>query len=123
MAGALDRRALRPRPDRTAAGIGGDTLFHFRQAGELVVATYEGGKVLHGQLIGLSGDVGVIAGSYQHATHAGVIESGRCNGRLEIQPDGRAVLALALQPNGAAETAGSLALEELPRDIDEPWDI
>lgn len=67
--------------------VSADTLFHYRQQGDMVWATYEGGSIRKGFLIGtISG--AELHFSYQHLNHAWELMTGRCCSVASLQ-DGR----------------------------------
>jgi len=68
---------------------GSDTLFHYRQEGNLVWATYEGGAVKFGTLIATVASDGTLEMRYQQVNRAGEFMNGRCTSVPELLPDGR----------------------------------
>jgi hypothetical protein len=74
----------------TANGDANDeTLFHYQQQSFLVSATYSGGTVLFGHLIGLVDANGVMEISYHHVNDAGDIKTGICYSTPEVLPNGK----------------------------------
>lgn len=67
--------------------VSSETVFHYRQEGEVIWATYEGGEVRFGTLLGLrAGDS--LTFRYQHINSKGQLLSGECNSILKLQ-DGK----------------------------------
>ncbi|MCW5730658.1 MAG: n-acetylglutamate synthase [Alphaproteobacteria bacterium] len=84
-----DRRMFRALANSAGGQVSADTLFHYRQAGDLVVGVYEGGGIHHGQIIARVDEDGGLDMRYQHVTAAGELMTGTCRTRPEILPDGR----------------------------------
>jgi hypothetical protein len=81
------RRFAAVRTDR-GGQVDGDTVFHYRQRDDLVEATYAGGRIRRGTLIGTrAGDE--LDFRYVHLDVDGATASGRCHTRVEVLPDGR----------------------------------
>src|SRR5690606_18930429 len=89
-----------------------ETIFHYQQQSFLVSATYGGGPVLFGPLIGLVKDQGVMEISYHHVNHEGKVRTGECISRPEILPNGKIRLHEKWKwTNGGGE--GESILEEV----------
>jgi hypothetical protein len=74
---------------RSATGvIDRATLFQFAEHDRVVTASYEGGRVRHGYLIGLR-SANRLEFRYLQIDDAGVIDSGSSTCELTILPDGR----------------------------------
>lgn len=85
----LDRRIFTV-SDRDGPGdCTSGTLFRYRQDGARIWATYEGGGVRFGTLVGTVTEKNTIAACYQHLNAAGVLRAGVCNTTPEILADGR----------------------------------
>jgi hypothetical protein len=72
--------------------VGGETLFHYRQQGDVVWATYEGGAVRFGTLTALVREDGRLDVRYQQVAASGEFKAGRCVSVPEVLPDGRLCL-------------------------------
>ena len=74
----------------TANGdVGGETVFHYHQDGDLVWADYAGGAVRKGHLLGTVGDDGALAFTYHHMRTDGRAMTGECRSTLTVLADGR----------------------------------
>ena len=86
-----------PAGDATAASVddtpGGDvepdTLFRYHQDGDVVWATYGGGRVQFGTMIATVNADGTLETRYQQVSSDGTIKTGRCRSTPEFLPDGR----------------------------------
>jgi hypothetical protein len=72
--------------------VAGETLFHFHQEGDVVWATYEGGNITLGHLLGRVDGEGRLDLRFQQITTAGELKTGRGVAIPEALPDGRLML-------------------------------
>lgn len=89
------------------------TLFVCRQRGDVVWATYAGGRVVHGTLLARVLSDGSLDARYQHLDCHGEFASGRSRSTPELTCDGRLRLREAWQWNGHDRATGTVVLEEL----------
>lgn len=66
-----------------------ETIFHYRQEGSNVWATYQGGKIQFGTLVAKIKACGSLDIRYNHLNLKGELMTGKCQSRPEILPDGR----------------------------------
>jgi hypothetical protein len=95
--------------------VGGETRFHYRQQGDLVWATYEGGGVAAGHLIATVAPDGGLDMRYHHRSPGGALMTGVCRSRLEILSDGRYRLHEAWQWTSGDMSHGTSVVEEVAR--------
>ncbi len=105
---------------RSVANLGGgdvdaETIFHYRQEGEIVWATYRGGGVAFGTLTALVLPDGKLDMSYQQVSRDGIIKTGRCLSTPEILSDGRVRLHESWSWTEGGDGAGESQVEEIPR--------
>ena len=93
---------------------GGDTVFHYRQDGSIVWATYQGGSIRFGSLIAQVGADGSLDMRYQHINARGEFMHGRCRSRPEVLEDGRLRLHERWQWLGGDGGRGESVIEEIP---------
>ena len=91
------------------------TIFHYRQRGRVVWATYEGGAVLWGTLVAKIAEDGTLEMRYQHLNRDGELMTGRCRSTPEVLPDGRLRLHESWQWTSGGCSAGESTLEEVRR--------
>jgi hypothetical protein len=65
------------------------TVFHYRQRGDVVWATYEGGGVRFGTLVATVDAEGRLDMRYSHVNARGELMTGVCRSTPEVLPDGR----------------------------------
>lgn len=68
--------------------VGPETVFRYRQDGDLVWATYSGGSVRFGTLIARADDEGRLDARYAHLNTSGELMTGECLSTPEVLPDG-----------------------------------
>ena len=90
----------------TVESSGGDlaagTVYHYRQQGDVVWATYEGGGILFGTILGQVAPDGTLTLRHQHLSPEGAFRAGSRRARLEILPDGRYRLHEEWEGDGGA---------------------
>lgn len=96
--------------------MGAETVFEYRQAGNVVWATYRGGPVSFGTLIAAVQDDGSLDMRYQQVLGDGSIKTGRCRSVPEVLEDGRLRLHEEWHWTEGSEGAGASVVEELMRD-------
>ncbi len=72
--------------------VSGETIFHYRQKGNTIWATYEGGQILFGTLSGTVNETGELHFRYQHQNQNGEWKTGKChsiptylkNGKIQL---------------------------------------
>ena len=69
--------------------VNAETIFHYQQQGFLVSATYSGGGVLFGHLVGLVDADGVMDIRYHHVNDSGELMTGVCFSVPQVGEDGR----------------------------------
>lgn len=103
---------------RTVSNSGGgevdqQTLFHYRQEGPIVWATYAGGTVLFGTLLARCDSAGNLDMRYQHTVSEGGFRTGRCQSRPEVLSDGRLRVHERWHWTEGAEGSGVSIIEEV----------
>jgi hypothetical protein len=84
-----DGRRFRPVATSANGEAGADTVFHYRQTGDVVWATYAGGQVTHGTLVASTDSDGSLDMRYAHVASDGTLRTGICHSTLEVLADGR----------------------------------
>lgn len=90
-----------------------ETIFHYKQSGQILTCTYSGGKITKGQLIGLVDDKGNIDMRYQQINTIGHIKTGVCKSRPEILKSGKIRLYEEWQWTTGDKTSGHSIIEEI----------
>lgn len=90
-----------------------ETLFHYRQEGNLLYASYAGGKVRYGHLLGLVDEQGNIDMRYHQVNNEGEIMTGICHAKPEIMTNGKIRLHESWQWTSGDHSKGTSIVEEL----------
>jgi hypothetical protein len=106
-----DGRVFRPIANENGE-VGADTVFVYAQQGRVVTATYSGGAVVTGHLIGVVDDDGVIDLRYHQVNTAGELRTGICRTTPEVLADGRLRLNEDWRWTSGDGSTGSSVLEE-----------
>lgn len=96
---------------------GGDvddrTHFHYRQQEEVVWATYRGGSIALGTMVGVARPDGSLDMRDQHVSTAGDICTGRCVSRPELLDDGHVRLRETWQWTDGRTGSGTSIVEQV----------
>lgn len=90
-----------------------DTVFDYRQHGDVVWATYEGGAIRKGTLVAVIGADGALDMRYQHVNAKGKIMAGQCRSTPEMLADGRIRLHESWQWTSGDRSSGTSIVEEI----------
>lgn len=88
------------------------TVFHYRQEGAVVWATYSGGSIVQGTLLAAVGADGGLDMRYQHLNVDGEFMTGECRSVLEVLTDGRYRLHEKWQWTSGDLSSGESVIEE-----------
>ena len=95
-----------------------ETVFHYRQKGNILTGTYNGGAIAAGQLIGTIDGDGIIDMRYHQVNNAGEVNTGICKSTPEIMDNGKIRLHERWQWTSGERQEGISMIEEI--DIDKP---
>lgn len=90
-----------------------DTVFHYRQTGNLLTATYSGGMIKFGHLIGLVDTSGNIDMRYHQVNLKDELMTGICFSRPEILPNGKLLLHETWEWTSGDRSKGTSVVEEV----------
>lgn len=93
--------------------VNSETVFHYQQHGFLVSATYTGGNILFGHLIGLVDADGNMDLRYHHVNDRGDLMTGICVSNPEILPNGKIRLHENWRWTSGDESEGQSIVEEV----------
>jgi hypothetical protein len=71
--------------------VSGETTFHYKQNGEIISATYQGGSITQGQLIGKIFEDDHLEFAYQHINVDMEIMTGNCKSYPRINENGKII--------------------------------
>lgn len=107
-----DNRFFIPESNSANGEVDVSTIFHYRQQGRAVWATYEGGDVETGTLVARMNDDGSLEMRYSHLNSNGELKTGCCHTTPELLPDGRLRLHERWQWTSGDCSAGQSVLIE-----------
>ena len=90
-----------------------DTIFHYLQQDNIVMADYAGGKIVKGQLIGIADEEGKLHFRYQQVNVSGEFMTGKGRSTPEILPSGKIKLHEEWQWTSGDLTSGNSVIEEV----------
>ena len=90
-----------------------ETVFHYKQEGNLLTATYSGGKIKYGHLIGLVDESGKIDMRYHQANTDGQLMTGICQSSPEVLSNGKLRLHENWQWTSGDKSKGTSVIEEI----------
>lgn len=111
----FEGRRFRTVRNSDAGESSSQTVFHYRQKGSVVWATYRGGDVAFGTLVARVYGNGRLDMVYQHLNKNGDFRSGACRSRTEVLSDGRYRLHEAWEWTSGATGKGRSVTEEVPK--------
>ena len=82
-------RLFRPVKTSDSSQTSEDTIFKYEQIDDMVTATYSGGNIKFGQIIGQVDDDGILNMRYQHMDQTGELKTGYCTTTPEFLPNGK----------------------------------
>lgn len=89
-----------------------DTIFHYKQNGNILTAEYSGGKIVCGHLIALVDNDGNIDMRYHQVNDKGELMTGICKSRPEILANGKIRLHESWQWTSGDNSKGESIIEE-----------
>jgi len=69
--------------------VSSETIFKYEQSGDMVTATYSGGEIKFGQIIGHVDADGILDMRYQHIDRGGELKTGYCTTTPEVLHGGK----------------------------------
>ncbi|WP_181444497.1 n-acetylglutamate synthase [Bacillus sp. 03113] len=98
--------------------VSSKTYFHYKQEDKILTATYSGGEILSGTMIGIVNDDGSLEFRYNHVNIEHEIRGGKCKSTPEILPDGRIRLFEKWQWLDQEHSEGESIVEEVDYPIE-----
>ena len=82
-------KIFRPISNSTNGETSEQTVFHYKQTGQILTAEYAGGQIQKGHLIGLVDELGNIDMRYHQVNNKGELMTGTCQSTPKILPNGK----------------------------------
>ena len=108
----FNNKIFRPVANTENGEVSGETIFHYRQTGNIVTAEYSGGSIVKGHLIALVDKNGCLDMRYHQVNDKGELQTGLCRSVPEILPDGRIRLHETWRWTSGDGSEGTSVVEE-----------
>ncbi|MEP6795796.1 MAG: n-acetylglutamate synthase [Saprospiraceae bacterium] len=93
--------------------VNGDTIFKYYQHDHILTATYSGGRIQEGYMLGRVNDDNSLNFVYHHIDDKGHLRSGHCISSPELLQDGRIRLYEKWEWTYGGEGTGESVVEEM----------
>ena len=84
-----NNRIFRSKSNTETGDVDRDTIFDYQQDGNILKATYSGGQISAGQMLGIVNPDSSLDFAYHHINNHGELKTGKCHSKPELLPDGR----------------------------------
>ncbi|KIL16674.1 glutamate synthase [Bacillus safensis] len=74
-----DGKTFIPQSNSSNGEVSAGTIFQYRQDGNILTGTYQGGSIISGVLVGTVNEDGTLHFRYHHVSKDGSMRSGTCN--------------------------------------------
>ncbi len=106
-------KTFRPVSNTPNGETSNETRFYYRQEGNILTATYTGGQIQKGHLMGLVDTEGNIDMRYHQINRQGELMTGICRSCPEVLPDGRIRLHETWEWTSGDRSKGQSIIEEV----------
>ena len=106
-------KRFRPVQNTENGETSAETIFHYKQKGNILTSEYSGGKIIKGHLIGLVDEAGTIDMRYHQVNDKGELMTGTCQSRPEVLPNGKIRLHETWRWTSGDASEGSSIIEEI----------
>ncbi|MFK7784738.1 MAG: n-acetylglutamate synthase [Crocinitomicaceae bacterium] len=107
-----DNKIFKPISNTENGETSDETLFRYKQEGNVLTSEYSGGKIRKGHLIGLVDEDGNIDMRYHQVNDTGELMTGKCTSTPEILPNGKVRLHERWQWTSGDQSEGKSIIEE-----------
>lgn len=105
-------KTFRPVANTENGETSNETVFIYKQIGNVLTSEYSGGKIKKGHLIGLVDTKGNIDMRYHQINNKGEIMTGKCKSRPEILENGKIRLHESWEWTSGDKSKGQSIIEE-----------
>lgn len=106
-------KKFRPISNTENGETSSETIFHYKQTGNVLTAEYSGGRIKLGHLIGLVDENGNIDMRYHQINHQDELMTGICKSKPEILENGKIRLHENWQWTSGDSSKGQSIIEEI----------
>jgi len=93
--------------------VSSETIFYYKQQGEILTARYSGGEIVEGHLIGKVDVDGRIDMRYHHINQKGDLMTGKCHSIPEVMKNGKIRLHEEWEWTSGDLSKGTSFIEEI----------
>jgi len=108
-----NNKKFRPIQNSENGETSADTIFEYKQDGNILKSEYSGGQIIKGHLIGLVDKDGNIEMRYHQVNSKGELMTGVCSSKPEIIANGKVRLHERWQWTSGDQSSGNSILEEI----------
>ena len=90
-----------------------ETIFEYKQTGNILTSNYKGGKIVKGHLIGLVDENGNIEMRYHQVNTKGELMTGICSSKPKLTSNGKIRLYEEWKWTSSDKSSGKSILEEI----------
>ncbi len=108
-----NNKKFQPVSNTENSEISEQTIFHYKQQGNILTCDYSGGQILKGHLIATVDEDGCIDMRYHQINSKGELMTGTCNSTPEVMPNGKIRLFEDWQWTSGDYSKGHSILEEI----------
>ena len=105
-------KKFRPISNTENGETSNETLFHYKQVGNILTSEYSGGKIKYGHLMGLVDNAGNIKMSYHQVNNKDELMTGICLSKPEILENGKIRLHENWEWTSGDKSKGTSIIEE-----------
>ncbi len=108
-----NNKKFRPVSNTENGEISEQTIFHYKQQGNILTCDYSGGQILKGHLMATVDEDGHIDMRYHQINSKGELMTGTCSSTPEVMPNGKIRLIEDWQWTSGDYSKGHSILEEI----------
>lgn len=108
-----NNKAFSPVSNTENGETSSQTVFYYKQVGNVLTSEYSGGKIEKGQLLGLVDEKGNIDMRYHQLNDKGILTTGKCFSKPEILKNGKIRLHENWEWTSGDKSKGNSIIEEL----------
>lgn len=108
-----NEKIFRPISNTKNGETSNETLFHYKQIGNVLTAEYAGGKIKYGHLIGLVDNEGKIDMRYHQINDQNQLMTGFCISTPEVMENGKIRLLETWEWTSGDKSKGTSIIEEI----------
>jgi hypothetical protein len=109
---SYNNKTFRPVSNTENGETSGETIFHYKQVGNILTSEYSGGRIVSGHLIGIVSESGEIDMRYHQVNDKNELMTGMCKSIPEILENGKIRLHETWEWTSGDRSKGNSIIEE-----------